>query len=363
MNGELFREWVGGRRHDLPAALFRLITGILEFPYYAVTSLRNGCYDTGLLKSYRAPIPIVSVGNLTLGGTGKSPLVAWLARFFLDRGIRPGLISRGFGRIDQGGNDEFLELAFRLPSVPHLQNPDRVAATKEFLRLRNSEAVDLLILDDALQHRRMARDLDIVLLDATEPFGFEHVFPRGTLRESIRGLRRAGVVLLSRADLISPEEREAIKNRVLDIAPDVVWGEIEHVPEKMISLSGVESDVTELSGKNVFAFCGIGNPAAFRNTLNRCGAEVVELAAFPDHHHYTVEELDRLIESAASSGVDRILCTMKDLVKIDQTRFAETSLTALAIQIRFLSGEDAFRTRLAGASTTPALKVRATDSV
>lgn len=352
MNTELFREFVSGRHRGPSGILFRSLAGILEFPYYSVTAFRNGLYDFGLLPSYRAPIPVISVGNLTLGGTGKSPLVAWLGRFFLNLGKRPGLISRGFGRIDEGGNDEFLELAFRLPLVPHLQNPDRIAAAKEFLERRNSEAVEVLILDDALQHRRMVRDLDIVLLDATEPFGFEHIFPRGTLRESIRALRRADVVLLSRADLISPEERDAIKGRVLGIAPEVVWGEIEHVPEKTLSLSGVESDVAELSGKKVFAFCGIGNPGAFRNTLNRCGAEVVELAVFPDHHRYSTEELERLIESASVRECDRILCTMKDFVKIDRNRFAGTPLAALAIEIRFLAGEDAFRSRLAGMSQT-----------
>lgn len=346
MNGKLFREWASGRRRDLVGLLFRTLTGALEFPYYAATLLRNECYDVGLLRSYRAPVPVISVGNLTLGGTGKSPLVAWLGRFFLEQGCRPGLISRGFGRIDDRGNDEFLELALRLPSVPHLQNPDRIAAAKQLLDRRGSETVDLLILDDAMQHRRMARDLDIVLLDATEPFGFEHVFPRGTLRESIRGLRRAGVVLLSRADLVAPEERAAIRTRVLSIAPEIVWGEVEHVPEKTISFSGVENAVSELSGKKVLAFCGIGNPDAFRRTLDRCGVEVVEWIVFPDHHHYGTEDLDRVLESAALRGVDQILCTVKDLVKIDPNRFAGAPITALAIQIRFLAGEDDFRARL-----------------
>ena len=132
-------------------------------------------------------VPVISVGNLTLGGTGKTPMVEWIVRQLQKREKKVGIISRGYG--SRGGpNDEALELAWKLPSVPHVQNPDRVAAAR---RAIDEFGCDALVLDDAFQHRRIARDLDIVLLDALEPLGYEHVFPRGTLREPIEGLARA----------------------------------------------------------------------------------------------------------------------------------------------------------------------------
>ena len=341
-----FRELISGERHGFAATLLRTGLGVLEIPYAAIVATRNLCYDNGLFRTRRPAVPTVSVGNLTLGGTGKTPMVAWLVQFFLDQGRRPGIISRGYGKTTDGVNDEFLELAFRFPSVPHRQNPNRVAAAEEFLR--NGDA-DILILDDAFQHRRIARDWDIVLLDATEPFGFDRIFPRGTLRESIKSLRRADAVLLSRADRISDNERRQIRERVRSLAPDVLWGETAHVPCSLVSPSRQKSGVTELSSKRILGFCGIGNPAAFRATLEHCGAEVVDLAAFPDHHRFTADDRERLAETAVKLGVDGTVCTMKDLVKLGESdELGGKPLRAVAVQTRFLDGETQFREMLRG---------------
>ena len=158
------------------------------------------------------------MGNLSLGGTGKTPMVQWLARWFRERGVRVAVISRGYGAKHGGGaNDEALELERKLPGVDHLENPDRVAAVQQAVATFGAR---LIVLDDAFQHRRMARNLDIVLLDALEPFGFEHVFPRGTLREPISGLARAHVVALSRAELLDSAARREIRQRVKSLAPE-----------------------------------------------------------------------------------------------------------------------------------------------
>ena len=346
MNGERFRELVGGHRRGIVASTLRSLLLLLELPYSGVTSLRNRFYDSGLIKTRQVPFPVVSVGNLTLGGTGKTPMVAWLARFFLEQGFRPGLISRGYGKSTDGVNDEFLELAVRLPTVPHRQNRDRVAAAMEFREHREKEPIDMLILDDAFQHRRIARDLDIVLLDTSEPFGFEHVFPRGTLRETLGGLRRADIVLLSRADGIELAERERIRNRVLSIAPNVIWGEIVHRPQTLVTVSKVEERLESIRGKSVLAFCGIGNPNAFRQMLLRNGTKVVEFVSFPDHHHFTPHDLVHLEEMAKKLKVEDVLCTMKDLVKIERACIADLPIKAVMIDIEFLSGEETVRQRL-----------------
>ncbi|MDR1268961.1 MAG: tetraacyldisaccharide 4'-kinase [Planctomycetaceae bacterium] len=345
-----FRELVSGQRRGFEAAAIRGLLNLLEFPYFSATQLRNFLYNSGVFPTHQFPIPIISVGNLTLGGTGKSPLVAWLGRFFLEQGIRPGIISRGYGQSANGVNDEFLELAFRLPSVPHRINRNRIAAAQDFL---DSGNVDLLILDDAFQHRRIARNLDIVLLDALEPFGYEHIFPRGTLRESVTALQRADVVFLSRADLIEETQRRIIHDRVWKLAPDILWGEIVHEPQSLAAVSETktEIEISAIRGKQVLAFCGIGNPNAFRQTLESCGAEVVELIPFPDHHQFNTEDIDHLEKTARRKNVDLILCTMKDFVKIKPLVSGTVPIQAVLINIRFLSGEETFR-KLLNAFTT-----------
>ena len=179
----------------MAGTLARCLLSAVEVPYTWAVRWRNYGYDHGQSPSQRVSVPVISVGNLSMGGTGKTPLVAWIAQRLQQRGVRVTLVSRGYGAVAGKPNDEALELEQKLPGVPHLQNPDRVAAAQKGIAELGSQAI---LLDDGFQHRRLARDLDIVLLDAVEPFGFGHVFPRGTLREPISGLRRADLVALSR---------------------------------------------------------------------------------------------------------------------------------------------------------------------
>ena len=229
-NATEFRDVVSGRRQGGRAAALRGVLRTAEVPYTLAVDWRNRRYDLGHAAVHRVQVPVISVGNLTLGGTGKTPLVKWLVRRLAERGVRVAIVSRGYKA--QGGsnslsrsltgtgrgkyNDEALELQQSLPGVPHVQNPDRVAGAERAIAEFGSRAI---VLDDGFQHRRLDRNMDIVLLDALEPFGFEHVFPRGTLREPLSGLQRADVVCLSRADIVMPAERAAIRSRVVEIAP------------------------------------------------------------------------------------------------------------------------------------------------
>ena len=284
---------------------------LAEVSYTWVVRWRNRRYDTGRAEICRVGVPVVSVGNLTLGGTGKTPMVEWLARWFRRHGVRVTIISRGYGAKAGARNDEALELQQRLPDVPHLQNPDRVAAARTAI---GEFACQLILLDDGFQHRRLARDLDIVLLDALEPFGFGHVFPRGTLREPLAGLRRAHVVALSRADMLEPPQREEIWRTVRRHNPQAAHLEVTHAAQALISSGGREEPLeslasstgvspvaTSVSGTGVSpvtcrvaAFCGIGNPAGFRHTLQACGCQVVDFREFPDHHPYNRADVESL---------------------------------------------------------------------
>lgn len=373
MDGKAFRELVSGTRHGLFAGVLRFLLRTASLPYSAVVRCRNLLYDHGVFPTTGLGVPTISVGNLTLGGTGKTPLVAWIAERLCESGFRPGLISRGYGLppqvalcSDQGVpetfddyapwatlNDEGRELALRLPEIPHLQDADRIAAGR---RLLEQYAVDALVLDDAFQHRRIARDLDIVLVDATEPFGFERIFPAGTLREPLTALRRADVVLLSRADRLEAEKRVRLRDRVLRLAPHVLWAEVVHRPETLVDLTVRRDDPGQLNrgtigletlqDKAVAAFCGIGNPDGFRHTLENCGARVVLLRSFADHHRYTRRELEDVAAEARGAGAEMLLCTMKDLVKITVRELNGLPLHALRIGIDFLDGEDALKERL-----------------
>jgi tetraacyldisaccharide 4'-kinase len=288
---------------------------------------------------------VVSVGNVTLGGVGKTPLVEWLARWFRQRGVRVTLISRGYGAEAGARNDEALELEQKLPDVPHVQNPDRVEAAE--MAIEEFEC-QLILLDDAFQHRRIHRDLDIVVLDALAPFGFEHVFPRGALREPLSGLRRAQVIALSRADLVTAEERESIRRRAAGYSPQAAWVEMRHSPRVLLSSDGQEEHLSTLQGASVAAFCGIGNPVGFRRTLESCGCRIAAFKEFPDHHAFTRQDVTSLVAWSSEQRETKLLvCTHKDLVKIGEPSLGPLPLRALVIGIEILQGQEKLESLLA----------------
>jgi tetraacyldisaccharide 4'-kinase len=338
-----FRELVSGRQKGLAANALRGVLRAAEVPYTLAVRWRNWRFDQGHAAVLRVPVPVVSVGNITLGGTGKTPLVEWLARRFLERGIRPAIVSRGYGAKEGEPNDEAMELAARLPGVPHEQSPDRFAAACRAVERHDARIV---LIDDGFQHRRLHRDLDIVLLDALEPFGFGHVFPRGTLREPAGGLSRADVIVLSRADLATAEERQAIRREARRLAPNAAWAEVVHRPVGLVGGDG-DGALTALEGARVAALCGIGNPAAFRRTLETCGSRIGAWREFPDHFAYgpaDVAELERWI--AGQKEVSAAVCTHKDLVKIGRSHLAGRPLWAVVIGCHITAGEESLESRL-----------------
>lgn len=343
-NAASFREIVSGRRSGLAASSLRCLLRAAEVPYTAAVRRRNARYDRRRDLQQRVAVPVISVGNMTLGGTGKTPVVEWLARWFCERDVRVALVSRGYKAEAGSPNDEALELAQKLPGVPHIQNRDRVLAAREAIDRHDCQ---FIILDDGFQHRRIYRDLDIVLIDALEPFGFDHVFPRGTLREPLSGIARSDFVALSRADMLSNKETAAVKRRIEQLAPHSRWLELDHQPLGLLPLTGPRQPVEAIKQKPVVAFCGIGNPAGFRHTLESVDAHVVAFREFPDHYHYTDEDLRGLLSLAERhGGSTALVCTQKDLVKIDPQVIGTRDLWAVQIGIRFRQGLDALEPRL-----------------
>ncbi len=343
LNPGEFRDLVSGRQRGIAAGLMRLGLRAAEIPYSLGVRWRNWRYDRKAAEVRGVAVPVVSIGNLTLGGTGKTPMVEWVARWYRRHGVRVTVISRGYGAEAGSVNDEAMELEQKLPDVPHLQNPDRVEAAE--LAIEEFDC-QLIVLDDAFQHRRIARDLDIVLVDALEPFGFGHVFPRGTLREPIGGLRRADAVVLSRADLIPEADRRRIQEQVRPLAIGSVWAEAVHAPRELLSASGEKRPIDSLRDQRVASFCGLGNPSGFRHTLESCGYRVIAAREFADHYRYGREDVASLAEWADGLNVAAVLCSHKDLVKLDLDRLGSRPLWAVTIGLEFTCGEAALENRL-----------------
>jgi tetraacyldisaccharide 4'-kinase len=336
MDTAQFKALVGGRRRGVAAALLRAALWLGSLGYAAVMRLRNLAYDRRWLREYRVEAPVVCVGNLTLGGTGITPMVEWLARWLRSQDVRVAIVSRGYGAESGGYNDEALELDQRLPDVPHVQDRHRVAACRLAIEELGTQIV---LLDDGLQHRRLARDLNLVLVDALEPFGLEYVFPRGTLREPLSGLRRADAIVLTRADMVHESQRQRIRQRMRALNPQAAWVETAHRPRHLLAADGSTRPLSQLAGKPVAAFCGIGNPAGFRHTLEGCHFTVAAWQEFPDHHPYRRADIEMLTSWADDAAVEAVVCTHKDLVKVGVPCLGHRPLWAVAIGLEVLSGE------------------------
>lgn len=304
-----------------------LILSFLSILYRQVVNLRNRLYDLGIFKQNKLPCKVISVGNITVGGTGKTPFVIMLAKMLKTKGFRPAILSRGYGgktkspvnivsdgihirmMHDEAGDEPFL-IAKSAEGIPVLTGPKRILTGNVAVK---SLGADVLILDDAFQHRSVFRDVDIVLLDREKPFGNGYLLPRGPLRESPDALKRAHFLIW--------------KNRVLDgrfpkyykqgigaFFP-VLSGFLR--PEALIQ--GNTRDYIPLEyirGKNVCAFAGIGSPENFRETIESLGGLVVEFLSFPDHYRYTSEDIADIQRRSSASGAEIVMTTEKDGIRL-----------------------------------------------
>jgi tetraacyldisaccharide 4'-kinase len=340
---EYWRNVVSGRRGGIGPFFLRRLLWLARGPYSVGVWYRNRGYDHGKREIFRVPVPVISVGNLSVGGTGKTPCVEWIARFFREREVQVALLSRGYGS-ESGRNDEAMLLEENLPDVPHLQGRDRVELAKTAIEELESE---LLILDDGFQHRRLHRDLNLVLLDASEPASCHYLFPRGTLREPFTGLRRADAILLTHVDRATPEQIEALQQIISQFQPSSPVYRTCHEPLELHGCDGATESLESLRGRPVGAFCGIGNPESLRRTLEQLGAEIRDFRSYPDHHPYTredVEALNRWAETLPPEAL--VLTTQKDWVKLRLPDLAQRPLWSVRIGLCFLDGQEQFEEQL-----------------
>lgn len=326
--------------------------------YGLAVRAHRAAYDRGLLRTRQLPVPVISVGNLVAGGTGKTPLVVYLARALRDRGRQAIVLSRGYGRrsrgiriVSDGRNierdwrevgDEPTLMAGLLPGIPIVVGRDRYEAG---LWALDRFPADFVLLDDGLQHLRLARTVDIVVVDATDPFGGGHLLPRGLLREPLGALARAHMFCLTRTD---QSDRVAdLRSRLNALNPHVPIVETVHRPTGLRRISGGrDRPLSSLREGGVMAFSGIGRPASFERTLRGLGAQIVDAIRYPDHHPYTPQDLTELHRRATRAGADILVTTEKDAIRLPIEGTLDLPVLALGVELEVRKGADEFEAML-----------------
>lgn len=318
---------------DFLLGLLRIFSSI----YGMGVCVKLKLYETGILKQYKLPCKVISLGNITVGGTGKTPTAQRLASIIRDMGYRVVILNRGYrakareqvGLVSDGhrifmtvteAGDEAYLLAKNVPGVPVVIGKNR-SITGAFAAERLK--ADVVILDDGYQHWQLERDLDIVLIDTINVFGNNFLLPRGTLREPLDNLRRADAFLLTKVDQSTDDARDAIRVTLKEFNEQAIVVESIHSPRCFIEIQewykGVDTQniaLETIKGEQVMAFSAIGNPSSFEQTIADIGAGTVESVRFPDHHDYTMAEMQYIMQKAVDKNVYCLITTEKDAVKI-----------------------------------------------
>ena len=331
MNPQKVGDILNGRQRGAGAACLRGCLLAASWPYAAAMCLRRQLYGWGVLASKPAKVPVISVGNLTTGGTGKTPMAAWIAERLKKQGAKPAILTRGYKA--KGGKSDEAELLKTLTGCPVVIDTDRVAAAAAAVE----GGADVLIMDDGFQHRRLRRELDIVLIDATNAFGYGHCLPRGLLRELPSALRDVDVVVITRSDAVEAERLQELRGRLAHLAPKASLHAAVHKPGRIIDEHGDEMPLKALEGRAVFAFCGIGNPESFFRLLGKLNARVVSRRTFDDHVAYTPEIVESLGSEARRCRAEILISTQKDLVKLADAEL-DGPLWQLAVEIAVTQG-------------------------
>ncbi len=324
---------------------------LLAGPYRVATGFRTRLYEQGWLTRRRLPRPVVSVGNLTVGGTGKTPMAMWVAEKLLEYGKKPGILSRGYRRKRQrefllvsdgtsifaeppeAGDEPYL-MATRCPGVVVAVGADRYALGRWVL---DRAPVDCFVLDDGFQHLSLDRDVNLLLVDCSDPAGLRELLPAGRLREPLGEARRASAVVLTRVD-----DASLIPN-VLEPIETATGFSIDPITTRFTvnKLVGATDSMrlSDVRGKKALIFSGIGNPNQFRRIVDALGAQVVDELVFRDHEAYAPSRVEELYRRMEQSNPDVALTTEKDLIKVQSRWSRPTPLLAVCLGLEFLDGQ------------------------
>ena len=332
MNPTRMHAIMSGSERSLGASCTRLALSCASLFYRAAIAARNAVFDSGLRKPVQLARPVISIGNITSGGTGKTPLVMDLARRLLAMGAKPGILTRGYrgsAKADEAERTSDEVELFRAEFgdvVPVEVNASRAAGAARMLE--KYPEISVFLLDDGFQHRQVHRDVNIVLIDTTRPFGYECMLPRGLLREPVKNLRRADVFILTRCNEVNASQLSAIEKRTKTKSENAVVHAEQHWREFKRS-DNTTGEINDLRRIPLFAFTGIGNPAAFEKMLRRHADDVRGVRAFPDHHAFTQAQVRALMDEAKACGAQAMITTEKDWTKLQSLNDWSVSLLPL----------------------------------
>lgn len=316
--------------------LFRYLLSPFSFIYFAAVYLRNIFYRLGIFKERALKAGVISIGNVTWGGTGKTTLVAYIAQAFLKKGRKVAVLIRGYG------NDEGRLLSKLVPAVPVFVGKDRVKSGKDAIA---RHSVDTLLLDDGFQHRRLKRDLDIVCIDAVNPFGNGWVIPVGSMREGFNSLKRADIFLITKADLAQDNKAiEVLEDKLKRLNPDALIAKSIHKAGHFYNLSDKKPiDIEPLKDKEFVLVSAIGSPYSFEKTVLKLGLKVKRHFIFRDHHWYKDRDLKRVRDYCRKNNIYAAITTEKDAI-----RLASQDMMVLRIELEIVENEERFFDRLFG---------------
>jgi tetraacyldisaccharide 4'-kinase len=341
------------RKHDsLGEKTLLLPLYLASLPYGWGVSMRTFLYSSGLLKQRRLPCPVISIGNITVGGTGKTPLVIKMARKLGEKGISIAILSRGYRRKkardplvtdgerillhpEESGDEAYL-IAHRLKGIPVLVGKDRF---KNGLMALQKVKIQGFLLDDGFQHLSLYRDLNILLIDSLTGFGNGYLLPRGILREPLSALRRADLFVLTKVK--DKRDSLSLESKLKEIHPRVEIFHSHYEPIEFVDPYGEIKELSFMKGKRVFAFSGIARPETFSSLLEEVGVEIKGELTFPDHHFYSPSDLERIRREA--KGVDFLVTTEKDMVKLTNSHLNALPFVALRIDVKIWEEEEFYR--------------------
>ncbi len=339
---DYFYRVITDKQTGITASLLKFILLILSVFYRVIVSVRSFLYTIGILRSVDLGRIVISVGNITWGGVGKTPFVILMAEHLASLGITPAILTRGYMKKSLYGSaqsDEAAMIREYIPDVIVGIGADRRQSSQKILA---KHSVDAFILDDGFQHRKVMRQLDIVLIDATNPFGNGALIPRGILREPLNALKRAQIIVLTKSDF-NQTVVQKLENQIRGINRGCIIAWAVHAPQALGELfSGRQEPLENLRGRKVVSFCSIGDPQSFAESLRRIGAGVEKNFVFYDHYIYSVDDIQTLVKQAHKAGVQDFVTTAKDAVKILQFKeaFGSFRCWVLKIEIELIRGKD-----------------------
>lgn len=339
---------IHGERKGFLSLVLKILLRILGVIYGGLVRCHGSLYGSGLFRPKKLSVPVISIGNITWGGTGKTPLVIEMAKIVQRLGKKPAVLIRGYG------SDEWKEITANLPGVPVGVGRNRIQSGCDIL---SKEKVDVMICDDAFQHRPLARNWEIVVINAANAFGNGHLIPAGELREPLSSLCRAQTVVLTHVDRVSAAQLAALKEKLLHSAPQAEWVEAAHEPVHFYeAVSGEIRGIQAFRGKRAAAFCAVGSPRLFVETLERLGVEIVESFEFQDHHLFTAKDVEKIRDSAVRAGLEAVITTEKDLFRAPGLLKEMLRPWVLKVRMKIISGEEKITGRLSALLQGPVLR-------